>query len=78
MEYFQAKWNHLIGHRLRVRIFDDRLECFLGATPVVTLQRGQAVSDNKGGHVVDYRHVIHAFRAYHVHVRSRNTLYASV
>jgi hypothetical protein len=54
--------SRLIGHRLRVRIFDDRLECFLGATPVVTLRRGQAVSDNKGGHVVDYRHVIHALR----------------
>lgn len=54
--------SRLIGHRLRVRIFDDRLECFLGATPVVTLQRGQPVSDNKGGHVVDYRHVIHALR----------------
>ena len=24
--------SRLIGHRLRVRIFDDRLECFLGAT----------------------------------------------
>jgi hypothetical protein len=54
--------SRLIGHRLRVRIFDDRLECLLGATPVVTLRRGQPVSDNKGGHVVDYRHVIHALR----------------
>ena len=25
-------------------------------------RRGQPVSDNKGGHVVDYRHVIHALR----------------
>ncbi|MCK1530836.1 hypothetical protein IVB15_24785 [Bradyrhizobium sp. 182] len=24
--------SRLIGHRLRVRIFDDRLECFLGVT----------------------------------------------
>lgn len=70
--------SRLIGHRLRVRIFDDRLECFLGATPVVTLQRGQPVSENKGGHVVDYRHVIHAFGSCHVHLRSRDTLYASV
>ncbi len=54
--------SRLIGHRLRVRIFDDRLECFLGATPVATLRRGQPVSENKGGHVVDYRHVIHALR----------------
>lgn len=54
--------SRLIGHRLRVRIFDDRLDCFLGATPVASLRRGQPVSDHKGGHVVDYRHVIHALR----------------
>ena len=54
--------SRLIGHRLRVRIFDDRLECFLGVTPVATLRRGQPVSESKGGHVVDYRHVIHALR----------------
>ena len=54
--------SRLIGHRLRVRIFDDRLECFLGVTPVVTLRRGRPVSESQGGHVVDYRHVIHALR----------------
>jgi hypothetical protein len=54
--------SRLIGHRLRVRIFDDRLDCFLGATMVASLRRGQPVSDHKGGHVVDYRHVIHALR----------------
>lgn len=54
--------SRLIGHRLRVRIFDDRLECFLGGTPVATLRRGRPVSEVRGGHVVDYRHVIHALR----------------
>jgi len=54
--------SRLIGHRLRVRIFDDRIDCFLGATAVASLRRGQPVSDHKGGHVVDYRHVIHALR----------------
>ncbi len=54
--------SRLIGHRLRVRIFDDRLECFLGTTPVVRLRRGRPVSDTQGGHVVDYRHIIHALR----------------
>jgi hypothetical protein len=54
--------SRLIGHRLRVRIFDDRLDCFLGATMVASLRRGRPVSDHKGGHVVDYRHVIHALR----------------
>jgi hypothetical protein len=54
--------SRLIGHRLRARIHDDRIECFLGSTHVATLQRGQPVSDRQGGHVVDYRHVIHALR----------------
>jgi hypothetical protein len=45
-----------------VHLYDDRLECFLGATPMMTLRRGRPVSESKGGHVVDYRHVIHALR----------------
>lgn len=54
--------SRLIGYRLRVRIYDDRLEGFLGSTHVVSLRRGEPISDRKGGHVVDYRHVIHALR----------------
>jgi hypothetical protein len=55
--------SRLIGHRLRVRIYDDRLECFLGGTPILTLRRGRPPQANgKRGHVVDYRHVIHALR----------------
>jgi hypothetical protein len=59
---FYTAPSRLIGHRLRARIYDDRLECFLGSTHVVTLRRGQMASQAKGGHVVDYRHVIHALR----------------
>lgn len=59
---FYTAPSRLIGHRLRVRIYDGRLECFLGSTPVMTLKRGWPVSKKKGGHVVDYRHVIHALR----------------
>jgi hypothetical protein len=29
---------------------------------MMTLRRGRPVSESKGGHVVDYRHVIHALR----------------
>lgn len=54
--------SRLIGHRLRVRLFDDRLELFLGGTPLMTLARGRPRSKDRGGHVVDYRHVIHALR----------------
>ena len=59
---FYTAPSRLIGHRLRVRLYDDRLECFLGTTAMMTLRRGRPVSENKGGHVVDYRHVIHALR----------------
>jgi hypothetical protein len=34
--------SRLIGHRLRGRLHDDRLECFLGTTPIITLRRGRA------------------------------------
>jgi hypothetical protein len=54
--------SRLIGHRLRVRLYDDRLELFLGATALMTLARGRPGPNGKHGHVVDYRHVIHALR----------------
>ena len=54
--------SRLIGHWLTVRLYDDRLVCFLGASEVVTLRRGRSPDHHKRGHVVDYRHVIHALR----------------
>ena len=56
--------SRLIGHRLRVRLYDDRLECFLGGTSGVGPgRRGRAGKDGgRRGHVVDYHHVIHALR----------------
>ena len=54
--------SRLIGHWLTVRLYDDRLVCFLGATEVTTLPRGRSPDHHKRGHVVDYRHVIHALR----------------
>jgi len=59
---FYTAPSRLIGHRLRVHVYDDRLDCFLGSTPMMTLRRGRQPSADKGGHVVDYRHVIHALR----------------
>jgi len=54
--------SRLIGHRLRVRLYDDRLQLYLGGTALMTLDRGRAGPDGKHGHVIDYRHVIHALR----------------
>ncbi len=54
--------SRLIGHKLLVRLYDDRLECFLGSTHILTLERGRPKANGKHGHVIDYRHVIHALR----------------
>lgn len=54
--------SRLIGHRLRARLFDDRLEVFMGGTHLLTLPRGRAHSDGRHDQVVNYRHVIHALR----------------
>jgi transposase InsO family protein len=54
--------SRLIGHRLRVRLYDDRLELFLGGTALMRLERGRPGANGKHGHVVDYRHIIHSLR----------------
>lgn len=54
--------SRLIGHWLTVRLYDDRLICFLGSSEVATLRRGRSPDHHKRDHVVDYRHVIHALR----------------
>jgi len=59
---FYSVPSRLIGHRLRVRLYDDRLELFVGCTPLLTIVRGRPSAKGKHGHVVDYRHVIHALR----------------
>ncbi|MGI9420341.1 MAG: IS21 family transposase [Geminicoccaceae bacterium] len=59
---FYSVPSRLIGHRLRVRLFDDRLEIFLGGSYLMTRPRGRPRSSTQHGHVVDYRHVIHSLR----------------
>ena len=60
---FYSVPSRLIGHRLNVHLYDDRLECFLGSTHLLTLRRGRPPQGSgKHGHVVDYHHVIHALR----------------
>jgi hypothetical protein len=60
---FYSVPSRLIGHRLNVHLYDDRLECFLGSTKLLILRRGRPPQGSgKHGHVVDYHHVIHALR----------------
>lgn len=53
--------SRLIGHRLKARIFDDRIELLLAGRHIETFPRGRAPKGGRG-HVVDYRHVIHSLR----------------
>jgi len=59
---FYSAPSQLIGKRLRVHVYDDRIEAFLGATPVVTHPRWRSRGDGVRVHCVNYRHVIHALR----------------
>jgi hypothetical protein len=59
---FYSTPSRLIGHRLRVRLYDDRLDVYLGASLQMTMPRGRARPNGKHGHVVDYRHVIHSLK----------------
>jgi len=53
--------SRLIGHRLRVKLFDDRLDLYIGGTPLMTLRRGRSDKARRG-HVIDYHHLIGALR----------------
>ena len=50
--------SRLIGESLRIHIYDNRLEVYLGATHTVTLIRKFVFNNNKRARQVDYRHVI--------------------
>jgi hypothetical protein len=53
--------SRLIGQRLKVRIYSERLEGWLGNVCVLELRRGQ--TDARGrGKVVDYRHLLPALK----------------
>ena len=50
--------SRLIGHRLKVRLYSDRLDCYLSGALVLTLARGARSAHNGRGRVSDYRHFI--------------------
>lgn len=52
--------SRLVGCRLKVHVFDDRLVCHHGLTPVLTVQRRHFKRGGPGLRVVDYRHLVHA------------------
>jgi hypothetical protein len=69
---FYSAPSQLIGQLLRVHVYDDRIEAFLGTTLVVHHPRARGRDDGHRVHVVNYHHVIHALR------RKSQALYNSV
>ena len=53
----------LIGETLRVHLYHDRLDCFVGQTRVVTLNRVYPNEPDHRARNINYRHVIHALAA---------------
>jgi len=54
--------SRLVGHRLKVRVYSERLECWLGNVCVFELRRGQPDATGRRGRVVDYRHLLPALK----------------
>lgn len=50
--------SRLIGERLRVHLYDDRVDCFLRLTSVLTLSRVYPKKGKRRARCIDYRHVI--------------------
>lgn len=48
----------LIGMKLKIHVFDSRLECFIGSNLILTLERKRRTSNKRRPRTIDYRHVI--------------------
>ena len=48
----------LIGERLRLHIFDDRIEGYIGSQLTITLPRVRVLDHNRRARCIDYRHII--------------------
>lgn len=54
--------SRLIGHLLKVRLYSDRLDCYLSGALVLTLARGTRSANSGRGRKIDYRHFIEALK----------------
>jgi hypothetical protein len=54
--------SRLIGHRLKVQLYSDRLDCYLSGALVLTRVRGTRSPITGRGRMIDYRHFIDALK----------------
>lgn len=50
--------SQLIGHRLKIHLYTERLEGWLGDVCVLRCARGQVSDDQRRGKAIDYRHML--------------------
>ena len=55
--------SRLIGVSVRVHLYHDRLECFVGQVRVITLPRVYPTTPTGRARRIDYRHIIHSLAA---------------
>jgi len=55
--------SQLIGEQLRVHLYHDRLECFLGHNRVITLRRAYPDKPTGRARNINYHHIIHSLSA---------------
>ena len=55
--------SRLVGENVRVHLYHDRLECFVGQTRVIVLPRVYPTTPAGRARRIDYRHIIHALAA---------------
>ncbi|CAG0906764.1 unnamed protein product, partial [Cyprideis torosa] len=67
---FYSVPSRLVGHRLRVHLYDDHLELFAGNGALESLPRGRCDAKGNRCYVVNYRHVIHSLRRKPMALRS--------
>ncbi len=54
--------SQLIGHRLSVRLYGERLECWLSGQCVLTVPKARAADGKSRGRSIDYRHLVGALK----------------
>ena len=52
--------SRLIGQKLKIHIYDNRLSCYLGADHVLDLPRIRKTDDNQKVRCINYRHIINS------------------
>ena len=55
--------SRLIGESVRVHLYHDRLDCFVGQTRVINLPRVYPTTPTGRARRIDYRHIIHSLAA---------------